>query len=119
LEVIVLLSLAFLLWMVWQLIKAKRFTQFKKRINDELKPQVINAIKNDLIANRNAEHPNNDAHIEASIFYWTQHSIRILQAALKYEVIDQSWLQDTGNLRNSQHLSHIEKQYKALKTPSS
>ncbi len=102
--------------MVWQLVKAKRFNQFKKCINDELKTQVIAAIKNDLIINRTPEQPNNDAHIDATIYYWTQYSIRILQAALKYQIIDEAWLKNTGNLRNSQHLSYIERQYKVIST---
>jgi len=107
------LSLLFLFWIIWQLIQAKKFTKFKNLLNSEFKDKVIIAITNDLNENRNAEYPNNQAHIEATIFYWTQYPIRILQAAIKYEIIDEKWLIETNNVRNSQHLSHIQRQFKA------
>jgi hypothetical protein len=37
--------------------------------------------------------------------------VRILQAALQREIISTQWLKDTGNLRNSQHLFHVEQEY--------
>lgn len=112
LVIITSLSLLFLFWIIWQFIQAKKFTQFKNFVNSELKEKVIVAIKNDLIEHRNDDYPNNQAHIDATIYYWTQYPIRILQAALKYEVIDEKWLIESKNIRNSQHLSYIQRQFK-------
>jgi len=107
-EFITLLALLLLIWMIWQLVKAKKFTQFKTYIEKELKPKVIENIKNELEENRNEQSPNNDCHIQATLFYWGQYKSRILQAALQQGVIDEKWLKDTGNYRNCQHLFHIE-----------
>jgi len=102
------LAIAVLLWMAWLLIKAKKFTRFKLLIEKELKPQVIEHLKLELVENRSDLIPNNDAHISATLFYWCQYKSRILQAALANEIIDEKWLKETGNLRNCQHLFHIE-----------
>ena len=110
-EFIVLPALALLVWLAWQLYRAKQFTKFKARLNTEIKDKVIAAIEEDLIASRNDQFQNKQAHIDATIFYYTQYPIRILQAAIKYEIIDKQWLQATNNVRNSQHLMHIQKQY--------
>jgi len=107
-EVIVLIAGSALLWLCWQLLQAKKFTKFKQRIEQELKPQVINKIIEDLNEQRSELFPNNDCHTNATIFYWTQYKSRILKAALQQEIIDETWLKDTGNWRNSQHLFHIE-----------
>lgn len=104
-------SLAILLWMAWLLFKAKRFTKFKLQIEQELKPKVIADILANLEESRSDVYPNNEVHQQATIYYWTQYKARILQAALQREIISQQWLKDTGNLRNSQHLFHIEQQY--------
>lgn len=113
LVIIVGLSLLFLLWIIWQLIQAKKFTKFKNLLNSELKEKVIIAITNNLNETRNINYPNNQSHIEASIYYWTQYPIRILQAAIKYEIIDEKWLIETNNVRNCQHLLYIQRQFKA------
>jgi Glu-tRNA(Gln) amidotransferase subunit E-like FAD-binding protein len=104
-------ALVILLWMAWLLVKAKRFTQFKQQIEVELKPKVIADILANLEETRSKIFPNNEVHQQATIYYWTQYKARILQAALQREIISQQWLKDTGNLRNSQHLFHIEQQY--------
>jgi len=111
LEFIALPALALLIWLAWQLYRAKRFTKFKHLLNSEIQAKVIIAITNDLIEHRSEQFPNNQAHIDATIFYWSQYPIRILQAALKYEIIDKQWLQNTNNVRNSQHLMHLQRQY--------
>ncbi|MBL4941472.1 MAG: hypothetical protein JKY81_07375 [Colwellia sp.] len=107
-QIIAVLALASLAWLIWQLVKAKRFTRFKRKIEDELKDKVISDIINELNETRSDLYPNNDCHQAATIFYWTQYQSRILQAALNREIIDEQWLQSTGNLRNSQHLFFIE-----------
>ena len=110
-EFIALPALALLIWLAWQLIRAKRFNKFKTLLNTDIKEKVIVAIKADLIANRSELFPNTKHHIEATSHYWTQSSVRILQAAVKYEIINKKWLKDTGNVRNCQHLYHLEKKY--------
>ncbi|MFB0981469.1 MAG: hypothetical protein QMC62_11210 [Alteromonadaceae bacterium] len=102
---------AMILWMAWLLVKAKRFTKFKQQIEEELKPKVIADILAELEANRSEVFPNNEIHQQATIYYWSQYKARILQAALQREIITTQWLKDTGNLRNSQHLFHVEQQY--------
>ncbi|NQY34622.1 MAG: hypothetical protein HRT37_06590 [Alteromonadaceae bacterium] len=110
-EVIVTIASLTLIWLIWQLFKAKRFNKFKLQIEKELKPKVIEHILDDLQDNSSELFPNNQVHQEATVYFWTQYKSRILQAALQREIIDEKWLKDTGNLRNSQHLFHIEQQY--------
>ena len=107
-EVIALLAFIALAWLVWQLVKAKKFNRFKQQITNELKEKVIENIISELNDTRSDLYPNNDCHQAATIFYWTQYQSRILQAALNREIIDEQWLRDTNNLRNSQHLFFIE-----------
>ncbi len=111
LEFIALPAFALLIWLAWQLYRAKQFTKFKIQLNTEIKNKVVAAIKEDLTNQRSEQFPNNQAHIDATIYYWTQYPIRILQAAIKYEIIDKQWLQNTNNIRNSQHLMHTQRQY--------
>jgi hypothetical protein len=110
-NVFTVFAVAVLLWMAWLLVKAKRFTKFKQQIEQELKPKVIADILAELEESRSELFPNNEIHQQATIYYWSQYKARILQAALKREIISKQWLKDTGNLRNSQHLFHIEQQY--------
>jgi len=107
-EIIAFLAFISLAWLIWQLIKAKRFNRFKERIDLELKGKVITAIIDELNETRSDMYPNNEYHQTATIYYWTQYKSRILQAALNKEIIDEQWLKNTGNLRNSQHLFFIE-----------
>lgn len=110
-DIFMVFAVAVLLWMAWLLVKAKRFTKFKQEIEEELKPKVIADILAELEENRSEMFPNNEVHQQATLYYWTQYKARILQAALQREIISQQWLKDTGNLRNSQHLFHIEQQH--------
>ncbi|MEW6990849.1 hypothetical protein AADZ91_09190 [Colwelliaceae bacterium 6441] len=110
-EVLVIIAGIILLWMAWQLYRAKQFTQFKRLIEVEIKPQIIALLESDLRENRSELFPNTDCHIQASITYWCQYKSRILQLALEKEIITTQWLQETGNMRNCQHLFHIERQY--------
>jgi hypothetical protein len=110
-QIIAVLALASLAWLIWQLIKAKRFTRFKLKIEEELREKVIANIIEELEENRNEYYPNNKCHQEATIYYWCQYKSRILQAALQREIITEQWLIDSGNLRNAQHLFHVESKY--------
>jgi len=110
-DIFMVFAIAVILWMAWLLVKAKRFTKFKQQIEQEIKPKVIADILAELEESRSEVFPNNEVHQQATIYYWSQYKARILQAALQREIISQQWLKDTGNLRNSQHLFHIEQQY--------
>ncbi|MGV2873424.1 hypothetical protein [Colwellia sp. E150_009] len=110
-QIIAVLALASLVWLIWQLIKAKRYTRFKQKIEEELKAKVIASIIEDLAENRSATYPNNNCHQEATIFYWCQYKSRILHAALQREIVTEQWLKDSGNLRNAQHLFYVEREY--------
>ena len=89
--------------------RAKHFTQFKRQIIQELKPKVIANIIEEMSHTRTEQLPNTPAHQEATIHYWSTSAGKILQAALMREIIDEQWLKTTGNLRNSQHLFHVER----------
>lgn len=110
-EFIVVIALLSLAWLLWQLMKAKQFTRFKMRIEEELKPKVVAHIIEELEETRSEVFPNTNIHQQASLYYWTQYKARILKAALEREIINEQWLKDTGNMRNSQHLFHVEQQY--------
>jgi hypothetical protein len=109
LEIIAVIAVLFLVWLIWQLMRAKHFTQFKRQIIQELKPKVIANIVDEMSQTRSEQLPNNSAHQEATIHYWSASAGRVLQAALMRDIIDEQWLKSTGNLRNSQHLFHIER----------
>ncbi len=106
-----LIALFILLWLVWQLIKAKKFNQFKQKIEQELKSKVVEDIIEELNETRSELYPNTDSHQAATIFFWTQYKSRILHAALKREIIDEKWLNSSGNLQNAQHLFHVEQRH--------
>ena len=117
-EIIATLALLSLVWLSWQLVKAKKFTRFKQHIGSELKEQVIANIIEELTLTRSEQLPNNDCHQTATLLYWTQYKSRILHAALQREIIDQQWLIESGNMRNAQHLFFIERQYLPLPSQS-
>ncbi len=102
-------AIALLIWFVWQLIKAKRFTKFKQCLENEIKPKVFDHIINELNETRSELLPNNENHQAATLYFWGQYKVRILQAALIRDIIDEQWLKDTGNVKNSQHLFFIER----------
>lgn len=108
-EFIVAAALAVLLWLVWQLIKAKRFTKFKQCLENDIKPKVFAHIINELNETRSELLPNNESHQQATLYFWGKYKVRILQAALIRDIIDEQWLKDTDNIKNSQHLFFIER----------
>jgi hypothetical protein len=109
LEIIVVIAVLFLAWLIWQLMRAKHFTRFRRQVMQELKPKVIANIIEEMEQTRSEQLPNNSVHQEAAIYYWSASAGRVLQAALMREIIDEKWLKETGNLRNSQHLFHVER----------
>ena len=111
-EVIVLFAVLFLIWIIWQYLNARQFNQFQRELLNEIKPQLVDAIKLELEENRSELTPNSDAHIEATIHFWTAHKVRILQGALKYEIFDETWLEKPQNKRNAQHLLHVEQAFR-------
>ena len=116
-EIFIIIAVSILLWMVWQIVRAKRFTQFKRLLNDEIKRKVIESIIAELDATRSDILPNNKIHCQATIDFWGQYPVRILQAALNREIIDKAWLEETGNIRNSQHLFFIQRDKMAQCAP--
>ena len=109
LEIIALLAVAIILWMLWQLHRARQFNRFKQFIETELRQKVVSHLKNELNEQRSERFPNNEAHIAASEYYWSQYPSRILQAALHWKIIEKDWLEKTGNKRHCQHLFFIER----------
>ncbi|WDE01785.1 hypothetical protein SG35_006440 [Thalassomonas actiniarum] len=106
--ILAVLALGALAWLIYQLLRAKKFTRFKQTLEQEIKPKVVQHIIDELNETRSELFPNNEAHQQATIYYWCQYKSRILQAALNREIIDESWLKQSGNWRNSQHLFHVE-----------
>ena len=111
LEVLASLAVLSIVWMIYQIIRAKKFNHFKEILITDIKPEVIKAIKVELETLRSDSFPNNKCHIDATLYFWTQYPIRILQAALERDIIDQKWLEKTGNVRHSQHLMHIQQHH--------
>lgn len=109
LEFFAFLACAILLWLGWQLYRAKQFTKFKWQIDQRLKPLVVAHIKEELANGRSELFPNNHCHQQATIFYWCQYRSRIVQAAIHWHLVEQDWLEKTGNVRHCQHLFFIEK----------
>ena len=116
-EFFIIIAVIILAWMVWQIIRARRFTRFKRLLNDEIKPQVTANIIAELNESRSEILPNNEFHCQATIDFWGQYPVRILQAALNREIIDKAWLEKTGNMRNSQHLFFIQRDKMAQCAP--
>lgn len=110
-DLMTIIALLLLLALIWQLFKAKRFTRFKRYIDEELQPIVVASITQNLDETRSDIFPNTKSHEEAALYYWCQYRVRVVQMALEKEIIDEKWLKDTGNYRYCQHLFHIENQY--------
>jgi len=105
------LAIIVLIWMFWQLYRAKQFTKFKTYLNNEIKNKVTEALKIELENSRSELTPNNETHIEAALLYWTQSPVRILQYALNRELITIETLKKEKKWRYCQHLFHVQKQF--------
>ncbi|WP_440875780.1 hypothetical protein [Thalassotalea sp. PLHSN55] len=111
--VIQVFAVLILVWFAWQLYRAKQFTKFKNDLTHQVQPQVVNSLIVELEENRSEMFPNNEAHQEAAIYYWTQYRVRILQFALEKELLTKEGLVRDKKWRHCQHLFHVEKQYLA------
>ncbi|MDO6428349.1 hypothetical protein Q4489_15135 [Thalassotalea sp. 1_MG-2023] len=107
-ELIIIIAVAVLCWMSWQLWRAKQFTAFKGFLFSDIKPLVAANIEQQLVEQRSNIYPNNAIHIQAATEYWTKHASRILQYALAEELITEQQLKQQGRYRFCQHLFHIE-----------
>jgi hypothetical protein len=110
-EIIILLAGLSLLWLGYNLYRAKQYNKFLSWLDQEIKPQLIIKLKEELELSRNDLTPNNDCHIQATIHYWTSHKVRILEGALSREIIPASWLGNKLNYRMAQHLRHRQNQF--------
>jgi maleate cis-trans isomerase len=110
------LAVAILFWMLWQLIRAKKFNQFKQFLFTQVKPQVIDAIEQMQIQQISEVTPNNDAHRQASQYYFTQYAVRIIQTALALNLMTEQQLKQSGCWRFYQHLLAVEQPYQLSKT---
>lgn len=110
-EFFIFAALSVLGWLCWQLYRAKQFTQFRRYIETELKPLVIKNINEELEQNRSDAFPNTSTHQEATVIYWQQYQVRLLQYALAKELIDKEEMITAGRWRYCQHLFAIEGQY--------
>ncbi len=108
-EVFAVIAVLVLVWMAWQLYWAKQFTRFKKQIQSEIKPKVVAAILAHLEETRSELTPNNDCHQQATIEYWCQYPVRIMQYALEHDLVTKDELVAAGSYRHCQHLFHIQK----------
>ena len=66
-EFLAVISVGILIWMAWQLYRAKKFNNFKRHIHQVLKSQVINHIIAELESTRSDDFPNNETHQQATI----------------------------------------------------
>lgn len=110
-EVVVVCALLVLSWFAWQLVKAKRFTRFKLFLTEQISPQVEQGILEQLTEQQSELYPNNEIHQQATLYFWTQYRVRILQWALMNELLTEQQLKKDKQWRNCQHLFYIEKPY--------
>lgn len=110
-EIAIVVAAGILAWFAWQLFRAKQFNAFKVYLRQEVKPKLITAIEAELVATQNEFTPNNDSHRSATVYFWTQHSVRILQKALALDILSETQLKANKKWRFCQHLFFIEKQY--------
>ena len=111
-EVIIVLAIAVLLFMSWQLYRARQYNRFLDWLKRDIEPQVVNSLMVELEQSRSALFPNNEAHQQATIYYYTYKKVRIFQAACAREIISKEWLQVPANQRLAQHLMHSEQAYR-------
>ena len=107
-EILAVAAASLLVWMAWQLYRAKRFNHFKREIMTVLKPKVLAHLEQKLISERSELTPNNETHIQACQYYWGQYPSRILQAAIHWQLVDEAWLSQSANNRYRQHLFFVE-----------
>ena len=92
--------------MIFQLVRARRFNTFKDWLNNDIAPLAIEKHLASLPPEQQT-----DAHLEATKMYWSAYSVRVLQLALHYEILNQESLHKAGKWRFCQHLFFIQQQY--------
>ncbi len=110
-EILIIVAAVTLLWLCWQLYRAKQFTKFKHYLKEEIQPQVVELIITDLEDCRSSTFPNNTCHQAATINYWTQYHVRILQYALEKDILNKGILVKQKRWRFCQHLLAIEQRF--------
>ena len=110
-EFFIFAGLILLGWLCWQLYRAKQFTKFRRYIESELKPIVVQHITEGLEQSRSDTFPNTPIHKEAALKYWQQYHVRLLQYALAKELLTKEEMVRKGKWRYCQHLFAVEGQY--------
>lgn len=111
-EVFATIAFFIIAFMVWQLYRAKQYNRFLRWLLAEVKPKLIERLTLELEQGRCDKFPNTDAHIEATILFYTQYKVRIFQAAYERELIGEEWLAVPANKRLAQHLMHKEQNFR-------
>ncbi|TLU64159.1 hypothetical protein FE810_12700 [Thalassotalea litorea] len=111
---VVLVSLAVILigFMVWKLIQARQYNRFIDWLNQDIKPQLLSMIENELVESRCDLTPNNESHIQATKAFYSAYPIRILEAALAREIIPVEWLNARKHKRFASHMMAAQGQYR-------
>ncbi|TKB45113.1 hypothetical protein [Thalassotalea mangrovi] len=115
--VLVILALIIISFMVWRLIQARQYNRFVDWLNADIKPQLLDAIEQELIESRCDLTPNGDCHIQATRIFYGAYPIRIFEAALAREIIPVQWLNNRKHKRFAAHLLAAQGQYR-VKTGS-
>ncbi|WNC69732.1 hypothetical protein RI845_06185 [Thalassotalea nanhaiensis] len=111
-DIIVVLAISILVWMMWRLYQAKQYNKFIDWLNDEIKPQLLSKVAEELEENRSAELPNNECHQQAAYYFYQQYPVRIFEAAVAREIISQDWFLNKQNKRHASHLLFIQSAYR-------
>lgn len=111
-EFIITIAIASLCWLLLRLYQAKQYNRFIDWLNTEIKPKLVAQLETELIEKRSTLTPNNDAHIEATLYYYQQYPIRIFEAAFQREIILPTWLDNKQNKRFTSHLFASQSQYR-------
>ncbi|MCH2055156.1 MAG: hypothetical protein MK214_00785 [Thalassotalea sp.] len=108
-ELFAIAAAMLIIWMCWQLYRARRYNQFKAMVQQDLKPRVVEHLTTKLQSERSDATPNTDAHIAASQYFYTQFPARTLQVAIEWEIVNEAWLKEHGYIRFCQHLFFVDR----------
>ena len=110
-EIIIVIAIAILCFVSWQLYQAKKVSKFKQWLNDTIEPQLCLELTKRLTHQRSQLFPNTDEHIQASCIFWTQFHSRVIQKALQLDIVTKQSIIDAGFYRQCQHIMFVEQQY--------
>ncbi len=111
-EIIIGLAAFILLWMMWRLYQAKQYNRFIDWLNVDISPKLAQVLIAEMEQNRSELFPNTEDHIHAALMYYRQYPVRIFEAAVAREVIEQGWLIDKPHKRWAAHLLFIQAAYR-------